>query len=186
MERSWSHKACRCLWSGPFNLWRQSIPLSHSVRASQPRTGHSRRLKPFLANQTQLSGDMYQENKTLRTTPQGVWTWNAYPLKVVGSRDLLFYTRGRHPGLQKVASFWVIAVKKVNKRWLKSTSRFNASSRCPCLTSRGFLPGADCEEFHLGFWDSFPGVREQDIRKSRRLETGKTTHWKSPRTGRKQ
>ena len=58
---------------------------------------------------------MYQKNKTLLTTQQEAWSWKT---SVVGSRGLPFYMKGRHPGLQKVASAWVIAVKKVNKSCL--------------------------------------------------------------------
>ena len=113
-----------------------------ALPAMHVRKGWNKKSFWLFSRMRRQKSPLFQENKTPLTAQQEVWTWKTYPLKVIGFRDLPVYTRGRHLGLQKVTSFWVIAEKKVNKSWLKSTSCFNASSLCPCLTSMSFLPGS--------------------------------------------
>ena len=87
-------------------LWTDSMDVIYWIQ------GHSRRLKPFFSNRVaelQRKSDPAQwrhapgEQNFADDATRGL-DLKSYPLKVVGSRDLPFYMRGRNPGLQKVAS----------------------------------------------------------------------------------
>ena len=117
---------------------------------------------------------MYQENKTLLTTQQGVWTWKAYPLKVVGSRDLPFYM---YEGETSWPSESRLLLSDCSEEGKQELAKINLTFQC-----KQSLPLFDIQRFSSWHW--LLGVTAWILRFIFRSKRAR--HQKSQETGNRQ
>ena len=126
-------------------LWRDSMDVIYWIQ------GHSKQLNPFVANRVaeiQRKSDPAQwRNVPGEQNPTDDAT-RLLDLKNVSSESRWFqgpaFLHEGETSWPSESRLLFSDCSQEGKQELAKISRSNASSPCLCLTSRGFLPGADC------------------------------------------